>query len=149
MSKTLRIYLSAPMRGVEGENRPLFAEWAEKLRGCGLTVHSPVESSDHVKRYFAGCKQNYTPGIREFMAEDMRLICLQTDAVLVLEPSAITGAQSSRGCMAEYHAAKACEVPVLVQGYYGGDAIHTYDTCRQSAKADRIARTINTALSAP
>ena len=116
MAKTLRIYLSAPMRGVEDENRPLFAEWAERLRVCGFTVHSPPETEDHVTRCLArGKPRAYTATIREWMAEDMRLICMKTDAVLVLDRRAIHGPTiRSRGVYAEVSVAAAVGVPVLI-----------------------------------
>ena len=111
MSRALRIYVSAPMRGVDDENRALFAEWATRLRACGFTVHSPPETSDFIEKRFAEMNRPIKPTIREFMAEDMRLICLQTDAVLVLDPTARSLSPNDaldRGERPNMSAAEAC-----------------------------------------
>ena len=147
MAKTLRIYLSAPMRGVEGENRPLFAEWAERLRVCGFTVHSPPEISDGLTEQFLRMKPRpCKAGIREWMAEDLRLICMKTDAVLVLDRRAIHGPTvRSKGVDAEVAAAHAVGVPVLIVMAATSLTVAVSDTSGNSGRAYKIAETINKA----
>ena len=142
MAKTLRIYLSAPMRGVDDENRPLFAEWAERLRVCGFTVHSPPETEDHVTRCLArGKPRPYKATIRECMAEDMRLICLQTDAVLVLDRRAIHGPTvRSKGVDAEVAAAHAVGVPVLIVECRAPKGVAVADTSGKATGRTRSLR---------
>ena len=121
---------------MDDENRPLFAEWAERLRVCGFTVHSPPEISDGLTEQFLRViPRPYKAGIREWMAEDLRLICLKTDAVLVLDRRAIHGPTvRSKGVDAEVAAAHAVGVPVLIVECRAPKGVAVADTSGQSGQ---------------
>ena len=129
MTKALKIYLSAPMRGVPDENRPLFREWATRLRKCGFEVWTPPEIAMRMKEYSDGAD----PTIGEYLARDLRIVCTEADAVLVLRDR-----PDSKGVYAEKAAARAVGIPVLFAQLDGT----VYGP-------DPVAYAINEALTAP
>lgn len=97
---TRAAYLSGPMTGLPEFNYPAFHEAAAALRGCGWRVYSPAEN-------------NWSPGVEPFplraaFAEYCRFICLEADAVVVLE-----GWEQSAGARVEVALAARCEIEVI------------------------------------
>jgi len=91
----VKIYLSGPMTGLPDCNYPRFNEVAGILRNHGYDVYNPAEYP------FDGDPKDFP--IREAFAEYSKEICLNCDALLLLE-----GWESSKGANAELHLAKVC-----------------------------------------
>ena len=100
-----RVYVSAPMRGVEGENRPLFLHVGDQLRNLGLTPMLPPDIVGRLPR---------DAGIREFMAADLGVVCKEAAAVVVV--GKYWQVVASKGVWAERMAAYAVGIPVFTQG---------------------------------
>ena len=94
----MRLYLSAPMRGLPDENRPAFDAAAKSLRDAGHEVFNPQDLGDTM---------DPDATIRDFIGEDMNVLIGWADAVVQLE-----GWQNSRGAKAEYWTAMAIDLPV-------------------------------------
>ena len=80
----MKLYISGPMTGRPGINRPAFNQAAEKLRQAGHTVCSPAEQPDGL-------------GYHEYMALDLAWICEHAQGVVML-----SGWRSSPGAKAEH-----------------------------------------------
>lgn len=97
---TRAAYLSGPMTGLPEFNYPAFHAAAAALRARGWRVYNPAEN-------------NWSPGVEPFplraaFAEYCRFICLEADAVVVLD-----GWEQSEGARVEVSLAARCEVEVI------------------------------------
>lgn len=97
---TRAAYLSGPMTGLPEFNYPAFHAAAAALRARGWRVYNPAEN-------------NWSPGVEPFplraaFAEYCRFICLEADAVVVLD-----GWEKSEGARVEVALAARCEVEVI------------------------------------
>ena len=91
--KGKRIYIAGPMTGIERWNRPAFVKAAERLRGLGWEVTSPVEIAD------AFGSQNTivtTPGMLDTVIDEELAELAKCDAIYLL-----TGWENSRGAKCE------------------------------------------------
>ena len=88
-----KIYIAGPMTGIARWNRPAFIKAAEKLRGLGWEVTSPVEIAD------AFGSQNTivtTPGLLDTVIDEELALLATCDAIYLLN-----GWQRSRGAKCE------------------------------------------------
>ena len=104
----MRIYIAGPMTGIARWNRPAFIKAAEKLRGLGWEVTSPVEIAD------AFGSQNTivtTPGLLETVIDEELAQLATCDAIYLLN-----GWQRSRGAKCELFLALDKGMDVLLEG---------------------------------
>lgn len=105
------LYLAGPMTGLPHFNRPAFDLAAAKLRANGWHVFSPVEYD--IEQYGEGmfedafgnaeyAAERYGYDRREVLAADLDWICLEADAIMMLD-----GWMRSTGARAEYATAVA------------------------------------------
>lgn len=101
-------YLAGPMSGYENFNFPAFEKAAADLRSRGWRVFSPHETGwgDGDPTTGSTDEKEY----REFMAEDLRQVCL-ADAVICLP-----NWEDSRGANLEVSVARRLDLPVLAYG---------------------------------
>ena len=88
-----KIYIAGPMTGIARWNRPTFVKAAERLRGLGWEVTSPVEIAD------AFGSQNTivtTPGLLDTVIDEELAQIATCDAIYLL-----TGWENSRGAKTE------------------------------------------------
>jgi hypothetical protein len=96
-----RVYLAGPMTGIPGHNFPAFNAAAAKLRADGHFVFNPAEVElggfETTKEFKeeGSCPRDV---YRNAMAEDVRFICLEADAIAMLP-----GWENSKGARAEWH----------------------------------------------
>ena len=90
-------YLSGPMTGIEDGNAPAFNRAAADLTSRGWRVFNPAD-------------QGFGGSYNEYMAEDLKQVCL-ADAVIVLP-----GWEESKGANLEVHVARVLDIPVLAYG---------------------------------
>jgi hypothetical protein len=98
------VYVAGPMRGLPDYGFPIFRAATKDLRSRGFHVHSPAERD--VRAHRDPARVGLVP-LRQYMADDLRLVC-QSDAVVVLP-----GWQKSVGACLETLTAAVCSIPVL------------------------------------
>lgn len=88
-----KIYIAGPMTGIARWNRPAFVKAAERLRGLGWEVKSPIEISDTF-----GSQNTIvtTPGLLDTVIDEELAQLAKCDAIYLL-----TGWENSRGAKTE------------------------------------------------
>lgn len=111
----MRVYLAGPMTGIPQFNFPAFNLYAEQLRNAGYDVVSPAELDDPEAYRAAMASPDGAPGSGstngqtwgDFLARDVKLVCDQVDAIMVMP-----GWARSRGARLETFVAHLCGKPV-------------------------------------
>lgn len=106
----MKVYLAGPMRGIPEFNYPAFRKGAADLRAAGHEVFSPAEYDERkygrdISNASGSAEQaakEHGFNIREALAEDLRWICTEADAVVCLP-----GWENSKGAKAERATAEA------------------------------------------
>lgn len=112
----MKIYLAGPMRGLPEFNYPAFRVGTAKLRAMGHEVFSPAEHDEKthgtdISNATGDAEQaakEHGFNIFEALHEDLKFICLEADAVVLLP-----GWENSKGATAERATALALGKPVL------------------------------------
>ncbi len=106
----MKVYLAGPMRGIPEFNYPAFRAAAARLRAAGHEVFSPAEYDERtygrdISNATGDAEQaakEHGFNLREALAEDLRWICTEADAVVCL-----SGWTNSKGAKAERATAEA------------------------------------------
>lgn len=105
--RRFQYYLAGPMTGFPEFNYPAFEAAAKELRGAGYTVVSPHEINHGETLETRGMTK--TPG--QYLKAGF-IVLLACDGIILLP-----GWQQSRGALAEFNLALACDMHVW---YYDG-----------------------------
>jgi len=100
-----RVYLGGPMSGIPDFNFPAFRRAASVLRVGGFEVFDPSEQGEGDGDVTTGTTSEQT--WREFLADDLRWIMQNADALVMLE-----GWERSRGATLEVKVARHAGIPV-------------------------------------
>lgn len=112
----MKLYLAGPMRGIPEFNYPAFRAGTARLRSMGHEVFSPVEHDEKTHGAdisnpagdAAQATKEHGFNICEALHADLKFICLEADAVVLLP-----GWENSKGANAERATALALGKPVL------------------------------------
>ena len=104
-----KIYISAPMRGVDDQNYPLFEATVNTLVDLGCSTISPPLIAE--KLQLQAKRMNTVVGIRDYFQADCHNLCLYAYAVVVV--GNFYEISKSKGVRAEVELAKAIDIPVF------------------------------------
>jgi len=111
MNRPLRIYISGPITGMPGLNRPAFDAAAEHIRAAGFVPVNPFDLIDQERAARDGWQWS------DYMRVDIAALC-ECDAIVLLD-----GWMFSSGAWLERQIASSLGLPLLVLCLVASDLI--------------------------